>query len=140
MTPAEARCAAAAVVLGAATLAAPAQACPTAEQGFRRLASTEAEIAYRLDPSEPKVGQFFAAEVVACRAPGSGPVERIAVDATMPAHGHGMNYLPKAAETAPGSYRFTGLMMHMPGRWRMTIDVFRDGQRARLMHEVDLKP
>ena len=46
-----------------------ASAC-TLPDDFARLASPEAEIAYRLLPEQLKVGQFFAAEVIACRAPG----------------------------------------------------------------------
>jgi len=129
--------AAAAVAIG---LALPASACPTIEQGFRRLASTDAEVAYRWAPAELKVGQFFAAEVVACRAPGPEPVGGIVIDATMPAHGHGMNYRPAAARAAPGHYRFTGLMLHMPGTWRVTIDLVQGARRTRLTHEVDLRP
>src|SRR5262245_28968295 len=36
-------------------------------EGFQRLATSEAEIAYRWEPAELKVGRFFAAEVIACR-------------------------------------------------------------------------
>ena len=85
-----------------------------------------------------KVGQFFSAEVVACRT--SAGVTRISLDATMPAHGHGMNYRPKATEVATGHYRFTGLMLHMPGTWKVTVDLRQDGKRTRLTHEVRLKP
>ena len=117
-------------------------ACPAeteGQQGFRRLQSADAEIAYRWEPAEPKVGQFFAAEVVACRAPGPEPVGRIAIDATMPAHGHGMNYRPAAEQAGAGHYRFTGLMLHMPGTWRITFDLFQGSRRTRLTREVDLK-
>ena len=127
-------------LVAAGMLALPASACPTAEQGFRRRASGDTEVAYRWEPTELKVGQFFAAEVVACRMPGPEPVREIVVDATMPAHGHGMNYRPAAARTAPGHYRFTGLMLHMPGKWRVTIDLLQSGKRTRLTHEVTLKP
>src|SRR6478672_6625452 len=44
----------------------PASPC-TVPEGFVRLASAEAEIAYRWEPERLKVGQFFAAEVIACR-------------------------------------------------------------------------
>jgi hypothetical protein len=118
----------------------PASACPTAEQGFRRLASPDAEVAYRWEPAELKVGQFFTAEVVTCRTPRQEPVGAIMIDATMPAHGHGMNYRPSAVRTAPGQYRFTGLMLHMPGTWTVTIDLLQDGKRTRLTHEVKPKP
>ena len=129
-----------AAVLANAALVSPALACPTPEQGFQRLASGEAEVAYRWDPAELKVGRFFAAEVVACRAPNSEPVREIRLDATMPAHNHGMNYRPAASQTAPGHYRFTGLMLHMAGTWRLTIDLVQGTKRTRLTHEVKLAP
>jgi len=130
------------VALGAALAIAPAQAgtaCPADAQGFQRLQTADAEIAYRWEPAELKVGQFFLAEVVACRAPGPEPVGQITVDAIMPAHGHGMNYRPKAEATGAGRYRFTGLMLHMPGTWRLTFDLFQGATRTRLTHEVDLR-
>lgn len=127
-------------VLVSAALALPASACPTAEQGFHRLASHDAEVAYRWEPAELKVGQFFAAEVITCRAPGAEHVREVSIDATMPAHGHGMNYRPSATRAAPGHYRFTGLMLHMPGKWRVTIDLVQSGKRTRLTHEVNLQP
>jgi len=126
--------------LASASAVTAAVACPSAEKGFQRLRTADAEVAYRWEPAELKVGQFFAAEVVACRAPGPGPVGEIAIDATMPAHGHGMNYRPAAQRRAPGHYRFTGLMLHMPGKWRLTFDLFHGAKRTRLTHEVNLKP
>jgi hypothetical protein len=128
------------LALASGMLALPASACPTNEHGFRRLASPDAEVAYRWEPSELKVGQFFTAEIVACRAPKEEPVRAIMIDATMPAHGHGMNYRPSSVRTGPGQYRFTGLMLHMPGTWLVTIDLLQDGKRTRLTHEVKPKP
>jgi len=116
-----------------------ADACPREAPGFQRLATAEAEIAYRWEPAELKVGQFFAAEVAVCRAPGPEPVERIAVDATMPAHGHGMSYRPAVEAAGEGRYRITGLMLHMPGTWRLAFDLFQGARRTRLTYEVDLK-
>ncbi|MBX9588447.1 MAG: FixH family protein [Hyphomonadaceae bacterium] len=128
------------LALSAGTIAHPAAACPTAEQGFRRLASPEAEIAYRWAPPALKAGQFFTAEVVTCRTRWGEAVHDIKIDAAMPAHGHGMNYRPSAVAIAPGHYRFTGLMLHMPGTWRITIDLLQGGRHTRLTHEVDLSP
>jgi YtkA-like len=113
-------------------------ACPAEAEGFRRLKTAEAEIAYRWEPGELRVGQFFTAEVVACRVPGPEPVGQIALDATMPAHGHGMNYRPKAEPTGAGRYRFTGLMLHMPGTWRFTFDLFQGSRRTRVSHDLSL--
>lgn len=87
-----------------------------------------------------RVGQFFEAEVVACRVAGAAPISRIVLDAQMPAHGHGMNYRPKAAQLAPDRFRFTGLMLHMAGAWRITFDVFQGETRTRLSRELTLKP
>jgi hypothetical protein len=111
-----------------------------APDGFTRLATPEAEIAYRWEPAELKVGQFFTAEVIACRAPLPGPVGEIVIDARMPAHGHGMNYRPAAKAAGPGRFRFTGLMLHMPGAWRLTFDLFQGNRRTRLTQEIDLAP
>jgi hypothetical protein len=114
--------------------------CPGEAQGFRRLETADAAIAYRWEPADLKVGQFFAVEVVACRVSGgAAPVGQIAVDATMPAHGHGMSYLPKAERVATGRWRFTGLMLHMPGTWQLTFDLVQGGKRTRLTYEVNLK-
>jgi hypothetical protein len=114
--------------------------CPSEGQGFQRLRSADAEVAYRWEPAELKVGQFFEAEVVACRAPGPEPVGEIAIDAAMPAHGHGMNYRPAAKRTGAGHYRFTGLMLHMPGTWQITFDLVQGTKRTRLAYEVKLRP
>jgi hypothetical protein len=115
-------------------------ACAPEGQGYARLASPEAEIAYRWAPSRLKVGQFFAAEVIACRAPGPEAVAEVVLDAQMPAHGHGMNYRPTVAPTGPGRFRISGLMLHMPGRWRLTFDLMQGERRTRLTQEVDLEP
>jgi hypothetical protein len=115
-------------------------ACPSDSEGYARLATPEAEIAYRWEPKDIKVGRFFEAEVVVCRAPGAGEVSRIVVDARMPAHGHGMNYRPKVTRTGPGRFRFTGLMLHMAGAWQLTFDVFQGEKRTRLSRDLDLKP
>jgi hypothetical protein len=58
-----------AVVLAALLAPLPCAAeCPEAADGFARLSAPEAEIAYRLAPDTPKVGQFFTMDVIACRA------------------------------------------------------------------------
>ncbi len=132
-------CFAALLSAAPAAYAQPRATCPPVSQAFERLDAANAEVAYRWEPSPLKVGRFFSAEVIACRS--AADVTRISLDATMPAHGHGMNYRPKATEVSPGHYRFTGLMLHMPGRWQVTIDLF-SGTRLvhRLTRDLDLKP
>jgi hypothetical protein len=136
-----------AALLAALLLAAPEPArtvraeetCAGEAQGFQRLQGPRIAIAYRWEPTELKVGQFFAVEVVDCGSLG-GPVDRIVVDATMPAHGHGMNYRPIAERIAPGRHRFTGLMLHMPGTWRFTFTLYKKSDVGfQLTRDVELK-
>ena len=129
-----------ALILALCVCSEAAAACPSDGEGFARLATAEAEIAYRWEPREIKVGRFFEAEVVACRAPVAGVIGRIAIDARMPAHGHGMNYRPKATQLGPDRFRFTGLMLHMPGQWQLTFDMYQGERRTRLSQQLDVKP
>jgi hypothetical protein len=112
----------------------------TLPEGFTRLGSADGEIAYRLVPEQLKVGQFFAAEVIACRAPGAEAISEILLDAQMPAHGHGMNYRPSAERLAADRFRITGLLLHMPGRWKLNFDLVQGGRRTRLSRELEVKP
>ena len=128
------------VLVLSAALQTPGVSACTVPEGFARLSSPQAEIAYRWEPGVLKVGQFFAAEVVACRAPGPGAVSQIVLDAQMPAHGHGMNYRPAVVSTGPGRFRFAGLMLHMPGTWRLTFDLVQSDRRTRLTQQVTLGP
>lgn len=45
----------------------------------------------------------------------------------MPEHDHGMPTQPAVtAETEPGRYRMDGLRFHMPGLWRLELDIVTD--------------
>jgi hypothetical protein len=127
-----------AVAFATFALTTTAVACPAPDENFQRRALPGVEVAYRWEPAELKVGQFFAVDVIVCPAPGSTAAIG-GIDAIMPAHGHGMNYRPTAERIAPDRYRFTGLMLHMPGKWLITISVGHDTAVTRLSHEVDLK-
>lgn len=48
-------------------------------------------------------------------------IERIKVDAVMPAHQHGMNYTPKVSRSKLGVYQVSGMFFHMPGMWELQI-------------------
>jgi hypothetical protein len=51
-----------------------------------------------------------------------------------------MNYRPSATQLAPDRFRVTGMMLHMPGEWRLTFDLMQGDRRTRLTQVVDLKP
>lgn len=82
------------------------------------------------------VGRKLDLAIVVCPPSGAG-VDRVAVDATMPAHRHGMNYRPAVTHRADGGYLASGLLFHMPGAWRLTVDAYADGWSRRF--SLDLK-
>jgi hypothetical protein len=93
------------------------------------------------DPFSLRV-ELFADE--ACSIP-LAPLEDanevcvLSVDAAMPHHGHGMNVRPKVRRNADGSYRVTGMLFHMPGRWELMFDVTRGGLLERAQTTVELE-
>jgi DNA-binding beta-propeller fold protein YncE len=61
------------------------------------------------------------------------------VDARMPAHGHGMNTLPRVQKNGDGTFTVTGLLFHMPGHWELYFDVTRGKATQRAQIDVDLE-
>jgi hypothetical protein len=95
-----------------------------------RAQAADVVVVFRAVPPVIEVGRHFALDVRLC-ADGTPPV-LAGVDADMPAHRHGMNYRPSVTARGDGRYRADGLLFHMPGRWRVTFEVERDGRRTRL--------
>lgn len=118
--------------------AAPSRACdvPVTGEGWRQLESSRYIVAYRPQPA-PAVGQLFALDVALCVKTGGMP-DRLRVDAYMPAHRHGMNYEPGIQPVAAGRYRAEALLLHMPGRWELIIELNADGRTERLSAPFDL--
>jgi hypothetical protein len=73
-------------------------------------------------PQKIEVGVPFQVDIKVCAADG-GALDRLAIDATMPAHRHGMNYTPEITRLGPGRYRATGFLFHMPGEWEFALSV-----------------
>jgi hypothetical protein len=61
------------------------------------------------------------------------------VDAEMPHHGHGMNFVPTVKRHGGDTFLGEGLLFHMPGRWVLAIDVGEDGVRERTQWIVDVE-
>jgi len=143
--------AALAAVLGLATLGVPvasrassdgpgpcADASATADAP-RRAAAGGVELAWRPRPAPIAVGRPFAVEIEVCGRPAGVPPRVARVDAWMPEHRHGMNYRTTIVGAPPGVVRAEGLLWHMPGRWRLVVDL-RDGERTvRVTDEVTLR-
>lgn len=70
-------------------------------------------------------------------------IERIKVDATMPAHQHGMNYTPEIARMENGNFSISGMFFHMPGLWQMEVIVYQgsnaDAPPMLFTHEIMAK-
>ena len=61
------------------------------------------------------------------------------VDAEMPHHGHGMNFVPTVTRQGGDTFLGEGLLFHMPGRWVLAIDIGEDGIRERTQWFVDVE-
>ena len=95
-------------------------------------------LAWRVEPAPLRLGEFFSVIVSTCERR-SQYVVSLKVDATMPAHKHGMNYLPTVTAEGNGRFAARGLLLHMPGRWEFAFDLAGDGARETLRANIDLK-
>ncbi|MBX3641642.1 MAG: hypothetical protein KF720_01070 [Rubrivivax sp.] len=105
----------------------------------RRIDAAQFQLAYRLLPDPVPVGRHVALEIVLCPQAGAAWPTELRVDATMPAHRHGMNYRPSVSALAPGRYRAEGLMFHMPGRWELVFELRGAGAPQRLTQSLQVE-
>jgi len=127
-----------AIALIAASVPATGQACEPVLAGEAAgvLRSAARAVAYRIEPKDIAIGAHFAVELAVCATRGAMPVESLAVDADMPAHRHGMNYRATIVTLGGERYRAEGLMFHMPGRWRLIIELRAGDGVERLTDEL----
>jgi hypothetical protein len=133
------------LVLACALLAAAAgqvtaEGCLPADAGvvFRALDDAHVRAALRTEPATIKVGAPFVVALAVCSDTGAA-VERLAIDATMPAHRHGMNYKPSITAIGDGRYEGRGFLFHMPGAWEFAVTVYTGGAPSRLKLDVVVK-
>ena len=136
------------VLIAASPLAVAAPSCGADLRGARLLQSADYVVAYRAQPAKIEVGKHFALDIVACTKGGAPAPARVAVDAFMPEHGHGMNYKavvnarakpPDARRAAETHFRAEGLMLHMPGRWDLYFDLQGADGTQRLTRSITLE-
>jgi hypothetical protein len=96
-------------------------------------------LVWRFVPAQPKIGEFFALEFAVCNRAGAATPETLRVDATMPAHRHGMNFQPKIAAIGPNTYRAEGMMFHMPGKWQLVFEQRAPGGTARVATDIEIE-
>ena len=124
----------AAALLAAALLSGAAVACKLpAQRGWQQASQEPVRLAWRA----PDIvsGEMFAMQVAVCPA----QARLVSVEATMPEHGHGMNYAVRLRALGRGRWRAEGLLWHMLGRWELRFDVEVDGQLHSLRHSVQLE-
>jgi len=92
-------------------------------------------IALKLPPTPVKIGEPFTVDILVCadQQPETGSLK---LDATMPAHRHGMNYKPEIQPVADNIYRVSGMFFHMPGEWQITVDLLSDDIMQRFFLKV----
>ena len=86
---------------------------------------------YTSEPAEIPLGAIHTWTVTLTDKDGN-PVEDadMSLSADMPEHRHGTTTRPRVSPAGtPGSYRVEGMNFHMPGWWRITLDVSCCGSR-----------
>ena len=103
---------------------------PLRGEGVQKIEGQAHVVAWRA-PTPLPLASFFSLEFAAC-ARDSSRVEAPRIDATMPEHGHGMNYRPTIEALGNGRFRASGLLLHMPGRWQLSFTMGDETLRAAL--------
>lgn len=93
---------------------------------------------YRIKSPPLTVAQHFSMQFLLCRDETVLAIEGFRLDALMPAHGHGMNYKASIDLLDDGMVEASGLLFHMPGQWRITVNLTYDGvaQQTQLNFEI----
>lgn len=103
------------------------------------IANPRVRVLFEPVPAPIRVGEEFSVRAQVCPVAGDAQVESFVVDATMPEHKHGMNYLPKVSLEGDRTYKAEGLVFHMPGNWQFVFDVRINGQTERLTQNVAVR-
>lgn len=85
-----------------------------------------------LDPPHPAVGELFRVVTTIHDARTGELLEdaEYTLDATMPAHGHGMMTRPLHGPLGDGRYLSEGMKLHMPGLWHLRVRAKEQGAGA----------
>ncbi|MBI1303084.1 MAG: hypothetical protein GC172_04785 [Phycisphaera sp.] len=84
----------------------------------------------------------FAVAIGVARVDGRALADDAVVgfDAEMPHHGHGMNLVPVIERGAQaGAFTASGVLLHMPGRWVIAVDVSEDGILERAQWDAEIE-
>jgi hypothetical protein len=104
----------------------------------REIADAQYLLVFRTSPDPVVVGRHFTLDFALCPRPPAGLPEDVRVNAHMPQHRHGMNYLPSVTALGSGIYHAQGLMFHMPGRWELYFDLQGSSGPVRLAQSLQV--
>lgn len=87
-----------------------------------------------------EVGEVFSVMLTVCDD--DMDVADVTLDATMPTHGHSMNYAPEHKVLSKASdfmqIQVDGLRLHMPGTWQWQVTVRKDGERSQAFNDFQI--
>ena len=93
------------------------------------------------DPDPLPVNAPFGVSVVIARADTpdrSDPDALLQINAFMPAHNHGMTRVPEVRRDKDGTFKVTGMLFHMPGRWELVVRVFSGDLMDETVFPIDI--
>ena len=93
---------------------------------------------YRVKNPPLAPAQHFSLQFRVCRGDTPVVVDQFKLDASMPAHQHGMNYRPSVTLEADGLIEASGLLFHMPGHWQVVADLEFAGERHQFSIDYQL--
>ena len=106
--------------------------------GERVLPVDDAMLHFRIKSPPLRVAQHFSMQFLLCHGETVLIIEGFKLDALMPLHGHGMNYKASIDWLDDGMVEASGMLFHMPGQWRVTVNLTYDGvaRQTRLDFEI----
>jgi len=111
-----------------------------AKEDFFLSARKTFRIRFEPKPNPIPRNQPFALEIWVRDKGGNTPEAlKLSVDARMPDHRHGMVRVPKITTIAPGHFKVTNMLFHMPGRWVLHFDMTHAGLTERGSFEIHLE-
>ena len=115
--------------------------CGDSSRGPREVRSNGGNytVVFTPTPDPIPMNQLFDLMITIVSKSAGSPSPKVEVDARMPAHGHGMNRVPKVTRLSDGTLKAEGMLFHMPGHWELYVDITRDGVTERAQFDVDLK-
>ena len=96
----------------------------------------------KLMPDPPKLNELFSLWIEVRRSEGTfNDLIDLNADASMPQHGHGMSVRPiaiAASGQATGTFSVSGMLLHMPGQWKIYIDITEGAITERASFDIEV--